>query len=91
VIGPSRELVLRSVEKRGFDNPRIFGSVRRADAGPRSDVDLLVHRRPHTSLLDLAGLELDLEGILGRKVDVVVDDSLHWLMRPQVLFEAASL
>jgi uncharacterized protein len=54
-------------------------------------VDLLVHARRGTSLLDQAALELELERLLGRKVDVVPDGALHWLARPQVLFEAVPL
>lgn len=42
-------------------------------------------------MLDQAALELGLERLLGRHVDVVPDESLHWLLRPQVLFEAVSL
>jgi uncharacterized protein len=70
---------------------RVFGSVRRSEAGPTSDVDLLVDRHPETSLIDRAALVNELEQILGRKVDVVPEEALHWLVRPQVLFEAVPL
>lgn len=91
VLGPHREAVLRAVRARGFAHPRVFGSVRRSDATAYSDVDLLVDRTAGASLLDRASLVLDLEEILGRRVDVVPEDSLHWLVRPQVLFEAVPL
>lgn len=65
--------------------------MRRSEATRGSDVDLLVDRSDETSLLDRAALAEDLEGILGRRVDVVPEESLHWLARPQVLFEAVSL
>jgi uncharacterized protein len=69
----------------------VFGSVRRGEATKDSDIDLLVAPGPDASLLDRAALGCDLEELLGRKVDVVTDGGLHWLIRPQVLFEAAAL
>lgn len=91
ILGPYREEVLKAVRRRGFGHVRVFGSVRRSEAGPTSDVDLLVERLPGASLLDRAALELDLEAILRRPVDVVPEEALHWLARPQVLFEAVAL
>jgi uncharacterized protein len=69
----------------------VFGSVRRSEATPKSDVDLLVDRAAGTSLLDRAALARDLETILGRRVDVVPEEALHWFLRPQILFEAVPL
>jgi predicted nucleotidyltransferase len=91
VLAPRREVVLRAVRRRGFGHVRVFGSVRRSEATDGSDVDLLVDRVRETSLLDRAGLANDLERILERRVDVVPEDALHWLVRPQVLFEAVPL
>jgi len=58
----------------------LFGSVARAEDVPRSDVDLLVDFADGADLLDLVGLGLYLEELLGRKVDVV---SRHAL-RPEI-------
>lgn len=91
ILQPHRREVLAAAATHGFEHVRVFGSVRRQEATPRSDVALLVHARPGTSLLDQAALEIDLERILQRHVDVVPDEALHWLLRPQVLFEAVSL
>jgi uncharacterized protein len=88
---PHRQQMLGLVRRHGFDHVRVFGSVRRGEATKRSDIDLLVARGPNASLLDRAALESDLEELLGRKVDVVTDGGLHWLVRPQVLFEAVPL
>jgi predicted nucleotidyltransferase len=52
-------------------NPRIFGSVARGEDGEGSDLDILVDPLEHTSLFDLAGLELELTDLLGVDVDVV--------------------
>ena len=70
---------------------RIFGSVARGDAGPESDVDILVELEPGRGLLDHAALMLDLSDLLGCKVDVVSDRALHWYIRDRVLAEAVPL
>jgi uncharacterized protein len=88
---PRRSAVLEAARRHGFDHIRVFGSVRRSEATATSDVDLLVHRQPQASLLDRAAFVNDLERILGRSVDVVPDEALHWLVRPQVLFEATPI
>ena len=91
VLLPHRDAVLKAARARGFRHLRVFGSVRLAKATRASDVDLLVDRDDGASLLDRAALIGDLEAILGRKVDIVPEEALHWLVRPQVLFEAVPL
>ncbi len=64
-----RETLLR---RRGIAGLWVFGSVARGDAGPESDVDLAIDLEPaaEVSLLDLARIKADLEGALGRPVDL---------------------
>jgi predicted nucleotidyltransferase len=88
LVTPYRERILEAANRRGYSHLRVFGSVRRSQAGPESDIYFLVDRGPQTSLLDRAHLINDLEAILGRSVDVVPEEALHWLARPQILFEA---
>jgi predicted nucleotidyltransferase len=57
-------------------NPQIFGSVARGEDTGKSDIDILVEPDGHASLYDLARLELELESILGCKVDVLTPASL---------------
>jgi len=64
--------------------------VARGEATPGSDVDILVQHHGG-GLLDLAGLSIDLSELLGRRVDVVPDDSLRWYAAPQILAEAVPL
>jgi hypothetical protein len=52
-------------------NPRIFGSTARGEDTEQSDLDLLVDAPPGTSLYDLAGVEIELEALLGCKVEVL--------------------
>lgn len=91
VLEPHRVELISAARSRGFSHLRVFGSVRRREATERSDVDLLVDRSEDASLLDRAVATGYLEKILHRKVDLVPEDSLHWLVRPQVLFEAVRL
>jgi predicted nucleotidyltransferase len=69
----------------------VFGSVARGEANERSDLDLLVAWEPGRSLLDHAGLVQDLQELLGIKVDIGSEKSLHWYVRDKILREATPL
>jgi predicted nucleotidyltransferase/predicted transcriptional regulator len=68
----------------------LFGSVLRDDFGPDSDVDVLVEFEPgHTPGLAMADIEDQLAALFGgRRADVVTEQSLHPLVRDQVLASA---
>lgn len=86
-----RAEILPVARKYGVHDIRVFGSVVRGDAHGRSDLDLLVHMEPGRSLFDHVGFMQDLEDLLGRKVDVVDEEALHWYIRDRVLAEAVPL
>ncbi len=77
--------------RRGAHHVRLFGSVAKDTADETSDVDLLVDLDPDRSLIDLAQLELDLEALLKRKVDVGTAASLRRDLRSRVLDESVSI
>jgi predicted nucleotidyltransferase len=87
----SREEILHLASKHGARSVRIFGSRARGEAGPDSDVDFLVEMEPGRSLLDLGRLLMDLQDLLGCRVDVVEPEGLHWYIRDTVLKEAVPL
>jgi len=91
LIEQRREAILEIAKKHGVTNVRVFGSMARDTADASSDVDLLVQPLPGTSLLDLGGLVMDAQELLGRSVDVVSEKALHPAMREQVLREALPL
>ena len=91
VLGPHREEILALGRRHGVLDFRVFGSVRRREATAASDVDLIVRWRAPVSLLDVAGLQADLEHAIGRKVDLVTEGGLHWAIAPQVEAEAIPL
>ncbi len=70
---------------------RVFGSVRRREARPDSDVDLLVVWKRNHRPMAFLDFPLELERLLDRAVDVVTEDSLHWSVRPRVESEAVPL
>jgi len=91
IIGDKRDAVLALAARHGASNVRIFGSVAEGRADDASDVDFLVDLEPGRSLLDLGGLLMDLQDLLGRKVDVLTEPALHWYIRQKVVREAKPL
>jgi uncharacterized protein len=86
-----REDIRRIAAKHGAYNLRVFGSVARGEAGPDSDIDLLIERGPITSSWFPAGLVLELEEILGRRIEIVTEKALTPYLRDRVLSEAIPL
>ena len=91
ILRLKRNEILVLAAKHGAKTIRIFGSVARGDAKENSDVDFLVELDQGRSLLDHAALWRELEELLGRKVDVVEPEGLHWYIRDRVLREAVPL
>ncbi len=86
-----RDQIVAAARRRGAHNIRIFGSVARCDQHHDSDIDFLVDFEPGRSLLDLTGLWLDLETMLGSKVDVVSGRGLKPRLASELMREAVSL
>ena len=87
----NRDVVRALVAKRRIENPRVFGSVARGEDEEGSDLDLLVDAQPRATRLDLCGLQVDLEDLLGFKVDVVTPEELPRRIKGAVLAEARAL
>lgn len=91
VVASKREEILAIAERHGARNVRLFGSVARGDAHESSDVDLLVSTTSAASPWFPAGLVEELETLLGRRVEVVTEEGLYWLLRRRILREARPL
>ncbi|KAF0109078.1 MAG: nucleotidyltransferase [Anaerolineaceae bacterium] len=87
----SRKSILRLAKRYGVTDIRVFGSAARGDDTPESDIDFLIELEPNRSLFDVGGLLIELENLLGCKVDVLTEKSLHWYIRDRVLAEARPL
>ena len=70
LLESKRDHILRAADKHGARNVRVFGSVARGEAEHESDVDFLVKMDHDCSLIDLSNFVVDLQDLLGRKVDV---------------------
>lgn len=79
--------ILRICDKHGARNVRIFGSLARGEADELSDIDFLVELEPGRSLLDLGGLQYELEALLRCRVDMVTERGLKRRIKELALRE----
>ena len=80
-----------TLKRQGVTKAALFGSVARGEAKQSSDVDLLVAFKGRKTLLDLAGLQIELQDILGKKVDVVTYRSLHPRLKSYIMHDAIKI
>ena len=90
-VKSKREQILRVARRHGVTRVRVFGSMARGDAGPQSDIDLLIDVGAEPSPWFPGGLVAELEELLGRRVQVVTEHGLDALLRDRVLQEAVPL
>lgn len=87
--------VIEICKAHGTQKVAIFGSFVRGEAGPDSDVDLIVDFGRPIGLLALVRLERELSDLLGRKVDLLTEKAIsphlrdRILREQQVIYEAA--
>jgi len=82
-----KDKIIPILKKYGVKRASLFGSFVRGEERKDSDIDILVEFEGEKSLLDLAGLKIELEEILERKVDVLTYNSLHPLLKDRILKE----
>ncbi len=83
--------VLAVATRHGASNLRIYGSIAAGREHPASDLDLLVDLPPNHSWLGLISLRQDLEDLLGCAVGVTEAETLHPLIRTEILEQALAL
>jgi uncharacterized protein len=91
LLAAHRGEILSIAERHGARDVRVFGSFARGEATEDSDVDFLVSTTESTSPWFPAGLVVELEELLGRRVQVVTEEGLYWLLRRRILGEAIPL
>lgn len=79
--------VIEVLRKHEVKKAALFGSIVRGEVTEESDIDLLIEFEGRKSLLDLAGLKLELQELLRRRVDVLTYKSLHPLLKERILSE----
>jgi len=85
-----RDDILRVATRHGAHNVRVRLG-RDGWATEHSDIDFLVSTGERTSPWFPAGLVVDLEDLLGCRVQVVTEDGLYWLLKRRILREAKPL
>jgi predicted nucleotidyltransferase len=91
IVEANREQILSVARRHGVTGIRVFGSMARGDAGPESDVDLLIEVGAEPSAWFPGGFVADLEELLGRRVQVTTERGLDDLLRDRVIEEAIPL
>lgn len=86
-----REQILAIAHRHGVTSVKVFGSFGRGEARPDSDLDLLIKAGPKTTPFFPGGLIADLQDALGRRVEVVEEEALHYLLRDRIEAEAVPL
>lgn len=87
-LASHRTDVLAAAARYQTTNVRLFGSAVQDKDTDKSDLDILVDTLPHTTLFDLGGLQIELERMLGVKVDVLTPLDLPIKFRADVLATA---
>ena len=88
VLDQKRSAVREAVSRFRTANLRVFGSALHGSDLDGSDLDLLVDALPGATLLDLGGLQDELQSLLGIRVDLLTPGDLPQKFRDQVLAEA---
>ena len=93
LLKEKRHQIYEIAQMHGAENIRVFGSVARGEETRDSDIDILIDIQDINKLSFFfpGGLIADLESLLGRKIDVVVESSVKPELKPQILKEAKAL
>ncbi len=91
VLHNRRDEILQLAAKHGAADVRVFGSVARHEDSPESDIDFVVRTQAETSRWFPAGLIVELENLLGRRVEVVIERAISPYIRDRILSESLPL
>lgn len=91
LLAARRKEIIRLAARHGARNVRVYGSIVRGDARSDSDVDILVDLEPGRTLLDLGGLQMDLQDLLRRPVDLNTTSPLRPEVRERVADQAIAV
>jgi len=90
-INNYKSLILPILKKFGVLKASLFGSIARCEMTKDSDIDILVEFQDDKTLLDLVGLQNALIEKLKRNVDVITFNSIHPLLKEQILNEQVKI
>ena len=81
------EIIISFLKKHGAIKIGIFGSTARGEERPDSDIDILVEFNEVKGLFEFIGIGLDLEDILGKKIDLFTEENLRLFIKDRVMEE----
>jgi len=84
LLGNHRE----ELRRLGVQSLAVFGSVARDEAGPESDVDILVELGRPMGYFGFFDIQEYLQGILERPVDLVTREALKRQLKDRIVKEA---
>lgn len=79
--------IIPILQSHGVKRAGLFGSYVRGDMREDSDIDILVEIEEDISLLDFVGIKLEIEEVLGRKVDLVEYNTIKPIIKDKILKE----
>ena len=82
-----KKKIVAILKKKDVEKAAIFGSAVRGEMTDKSDVDIAIKFRGKHSLFDLAGIKIELEEELGKKVDIMTYDSIYPDIKKKILKE----
>ena len=86
-----KDILLEILKKHEVKKASLFGSIVRKEMTIDSDIDLIIEFKGDKSLLDLAALQIELEETLKLKVDILTYNSIHPLLKDQILAEQVEI
>ena len=90
-IETTKKKIVPILKQYDVSHAGIFGSYARGDHKKNSDIDIVVQFRGSKSLFDLARLEMKLEKILRRRIDLLTYNSLNYLIKERILKEEITI
>jgi len=90
-IDEIKRKILSILKRYNVKRAGIFGSIVRGEENEESDIDILVEIVGRMSLLDFAGLKLELEEALGQRVDLGEYSTIKPIIKEQILSEEVSI
>lgn len=83
--------IVSLLKKHGATKVSLFGSYATGDERKGSDVDVIVQFRSQKSLLDLVGIEQEISGKTGKKIDLLAPNSISPYIAEKIAREARVL
>jgi predicted nucleotidyltransferase len=87
----NREKIYEIAEKYGVSNIRVFGSVARGEDKKGSDVDFLIKQNHGVSLFEIADFKYEIEKLLKKKTDLVLEDGVNRHLKKIIFSSALSI